>query len=841
MSDSLPINLEAEEHVLGAAMMSVKALEECSDIVSATDFYRGSHALIWQACVDLHAAGDAVDPILVADRLEAQGDLEKCGGHARVAELVAITPSTSNAPHYAGIVREHGVLRDLIRVADEIAGAARKREGSAQELVEQAEGLVFGLAQARHRGDFVTASEVATGMMQRLVELSEHGGDVIGLPTGFHELDRLTSGLHPGNLVIVAGRPSQGKSALAFSMATNVLRKGNPVALFTFEMSRWEVMQRLVAIDALVDMQHITTPSRLDQDGWKRVMNSGARVAQQPLFIEDSGAVTMMEVRSKARRLKLRHPDLALVVVDYIQLMGSGSSFESRQNEVSQISRALKMLAVELKLPVLALSQLSRNVEQRHDKRPILSDLRECIPDDEWVMTPSGPTRMRERPQKVVSASPAGVTAETSMYVRKAHNDVLVVRTQYGTFRATARHQVLTGSGWKQVRDLAPGRDVVASPTRIPHENRGPLPSGRFLGWMLGNGGCSGTPSLIYRSELDDLVRAEAAAFGVEVRPRRAQKSAGVIDSYLSNGRETGSTPNPLMGWLRLLGLEGKTALDKFVPPSYMGSSDETHSALLLGLWETDGTVTRRGNAKYATASEQLARDVSWLLLACGVRSTVGFYENGHAGMYEVGVSRADNPRMSTILAPSPRGRFASLSVPSPKYIDPAPAEFVELAASMLPRSRRWQRRADGSLKAISKNEMAVLVRDHPEELASVKMSPYMTHAGVGWGRIRSIEPAGSTRVADLIVPGTNTFVTNGVVVHNSGALEQDADVVMFVYRDEYYFPEEDDNKGVAEINVAKQRNGPTGMRKLAFVSKYARFGDLAPSEGPRAVHGYEG
>lgn len=372
-----PVNLDAEEHVLGAAMLDTRALEECAEIITADDFYRGSHALIWQACVDLHAAGDAVDAILVADRLDAQSDLEKCGGSARIAALVATVTATSNAPYHANVVREHSILRHLLRVGAEISRLGQTRPGEAQGLVERAEGIVFELSQKRHRGDFVGAREVATGMMARLVELSEKGGDVTGLSTGFKTLDRLTSGLHPGNLIVLAARPSMGKSALAYCVTTNVLRSGVPVALFTLEVSRWEVMQRMVAIDALVQSDLITTPSRLGNDDWKKVMAAGARLADQPLFIEDSGAVTMTEVRSKARRLKLRQPALGLVIVDYIQLMSSGDRFESRQNEVSQISRSLKMLAKELEVPVLALSQLSRNVEARHDKRPMLSDLRE--------------------------------------------------------------------------------------------------------------------------------------------------------------------------------------------------------------------------------------------------------------------------------------------------------------------------------------------------------------------------------------------------------------------------------------------------------------------------------
>lgn len=388
-SDIVPLppqNLDAEEYVLGAMMLSPHAVEACSEILTGRDFYRESHAKIFQACVDLYTIGDLVDAITVAHRLESLGELEAMGGKPRIHEIATLVPASSNAAHHARIVREHAIFRELTIAGERVQrlGWDRQIEGRAVpagDLVEEAERLVFELSQVRRRGDFITAHQMMSETYNRLTELAAGGRDVIGVPTGFKDIDRVMSGLHPGNLIVLAARPSMGKTALALCVAANVLLRSDPpipVALFTLEMSRWEVSQRLLTLEGLVESDRIQTPSRLDSDDWARVGKASARIADSPFFVEETAGATITEVRSKARRLKLRQPDLGLIIVDYIQLMSSGSKhFENRVQEVSQISRALKMLAGELEVPVLALSQLSRDVEKRHDRRPMLSDLRE--------------------------------------------------------------------------------------------------------------------------------------------------------------------------------------------------------------------------------------------------------------------------------------------------------------------------------------------------------------------------------------------------------------------------------------------------------------------------------
>jgi replicative DNA helicase len=374
-----PQSLEAEESVLGAMMLSPGAVDAVSELLEPGDFYRGSHARVFEAAVALHAAGEPVDAITVVDRLELLGTLDAAGGRQRIHELAALVPATANAAHYARIVRENATLRGLIRVGQEIQGLGWDRAGEASDLVEQAETLVLGVARARARADVPPAGPAARAFYVRLQELHEQGREIVGLPTGFGYLDALTSGLQPGNLVIVAARPSMGKSALALSLlAQCVLRNELPAALFTLEMNTGEVIQRLAGMESGVDSQKLRN-GRLDREEWGRVAATVGRLENSPLFVDDAVAATVSEVRSRARRLKLRQPGLALVVVDYLQLM-SGSvrrGDPNRVQEVSEISRALKNLAGELAVPVLAVSQLSRAPEGRHDKRPVLSDLRE--------------------------------------------------------------------------------------------------------------------------------------------------------------------------------------------------------------------------------------------------------------------------------------------------------------------------------------------------------------------------------------------------------------------------------------------------------------------------------
>ena len=332
---------------------------------------------IFRTALALYAKGEPVDAITLVDALEERGELENVGGRTRIHELAALVPATANAAHYARIVHETATLRGLIRVGGEIARLGWERPGETQDLVDRAEQVMFELSQQRVSSEFSHIEALLKESFERITALYEAGAEITGVPSGYRELDRVTSGFQPGNLVIVAARPSMGKSALALCMAANLgVRHDMPVALFTLEMSKAEVTQRLHLLEAKVESQRLRS-GRLAADDWPRLVAACDKLMKAPIWVDDTGSITMMELRSKARRLKSKEPNLGLIVVDYLQLMTSGSSAESRVQEVSQISRQLKVLARDLEIPIVALSQLSRAVEQRHDKRPILSDLRE--------------------------------------------------------------------------------------------------------------------------------------------------------------------------------------------------------------------------------------------------------------------------------------------------------------------------------------------------------------------------------------------------------------------------------------------------------------------------------
>ncbi len=372
-----PQNLEAEESVLGAMMISSTAIATVSEILDASDFYRESHAKIFRAALALYVKGEPVDAITLTNELEERNDLEAVGGRVRLHELAALVPATGNADHYARIVKENATLRGLIRVGGEIARLGWDRPGETPHLVDQAEQIVFDLSQQRVTGEFSHIEGLLKESFEHITQLYEDGREITGTPSGYRDLDRLTSGFQKGNLIIIAARPSMGKSALALCMAANLAVRHNvPVGMFTLEMSKAEVTQRLMCSEAKVESQRLRN-GKLAPDDWPRLTAACDKLAKAPIYVDDSASINMMEIRSKARRLKSRHPDLGLLVVDYLQLMTSGSNAENRVQEVSQISRSLKILARDLEVPIIALSQLSRAVEQRTDKRPILSDLRE--------------------------------------------------------------------------------------------------------------------------------------------------------------------------------------------------------------------------------------------------------------------------------------------------------------------------------------------------------------------------------------------------------------------------------------------------------------------------------
>jgi replicative DNA helicase len=371
-----PHNLEAEESLLGAMLLSRDAIASAVETCSADDFYKPAHGHIFEAITNLYGHGEPADPVTVADELRRADLLEAIGGVGILSSLQANTPATSNAARYARIVEEHALLRRLIGVAGEIAEMGYSVPEDIAQVVDEAETLVFKVAQRRVADTLKPIKELLEESLDRLEALFDRGEAITGVPTGYLDLDEQLAGLQPSNLLIVGARPGMGKTSFALGMVANAAMEAQtPVLFFSLEMSHSEISQRLLCAEARVDATRMRN-GRLHESDWPKITHAIGRLAEAPIFIDDNPNVTVMDIRAKARRMKSRD-GLGLVVVDYLQLMSGRARAENRQVEVSEISRSLKILARELEVPVVALSQLSRNLEMRADKRPVLADLRE--------------------------------------------------------------------------------------------------------------------------------------------------------------------------------------------------------------------------------------------------------------------------------------------------------------------------------------------------------------------------------------------------------------------------------------------------------------------------------
>lgn len=374
-----PHSAEAEQAVIGGLLLDNGAWDRIADVIRADDFYRRDHRLIYDAFGDMVESGEACDAVTLSEHLESKGTLDDAGGLAYLGRLVQDTPTAANILAYARIVRDRSLLRGLIRIGGEISADAYTPEGrSPQALVEEAEKRIYEIAETGRRGGkgFISLKKLLPKALDKLDELFHSDGELTGVSTGFKELDRKTAGLQKGDLIVVAGRPSMGKTSLAMNIAENAAIRGEvPTAIFSMEMGAEQLAMRMISSLGRINQANLRTGSFKDED-WHRINGAVQMMSNMPLYIDDTPALTPTEIRSRARRMSREH-GLGLVVVDYLQLMQVAGTKENRATEISEISRGLKALAKELEVPVIALSQLNRSVEQRNDKRPVMSDLRE--------------------------------------------------------------------------------------------------------------------------------------------------------------------------------------------------------------------------------------------------------------------------------------------------------------------------------------------------------------------------------------------------------------------------------------------------------------------------------
>ena len=372
----LPHSIEAEQSVIGCMMISRDAITVAADILEEDDFYSRQYALVYRAIVELNDAGKSVDVVTLQNKLKEKDAPPEVSSLEFVRDLMLAVPTAAHIKDYAEIVSEKAILRRMIKVNEEIAGICYVGKESLEEILENAEKGIFNIVQRRNTGDYVPIRQVVLNAMERIERASKTKGNVTGVATGFLDLDYRTAGMQPADLILIAARPSMGKTALVLNIAQYVAFKSDlPLAIFSLEMSREQLVNRLFSLESRVDSQHIRTGNLSDRE-WEDLIDGAGVVGRSKLIIDDTPGISIPELRSKCRKFKMEQ-DIQMIIIDYLQLMSGNGRTDSRQQEVSEISRSLKALARELNVPVIALSQLSRAVEQRPDHRPMLSDLRE--------------------------------------------------------------------------------------------------------------------------------------------------------------------------------------------------------------------------------------------------------------------------------------------------------------------------------------------------------------------------------------------------------------------------------------------------------------------------------
>jgi replicative DNA helicase len=860
-----PQNVEAERSVLGSLLRDNSVIGDVVQIVRADNFYSDAHQKIFAAIIGLYDTGKPVDLVVLAEELRQRGHLDDVGGYAALAALWGAEPTAANALYYSRIVRDKAQVRNLIGASNEILRDAYDQVQPADELVEAAERKILQIAQAGLIGQTYSLQDALSAAFDRIDRITA-GEAASGLLTGYADLDELTAGLHESELVIIAARPSVGKTSFAINVIRNIVLESKQTVFFvSLEQSRVELAERLLCCQSRVD-SHRLRKGTLSAEDMDRLLEAAADLRGAKLFIDDAPAQGMLRIAANARRLKLRN-DLRLVVIDYLQLIEPENRRDPRQEQVAQISRRLKFLAKELNIPVIALAQVNRASEDRQDHRPRLADLREsgCLSGDTKItLADSGAgVPIREL------AGQAGfrvwaldeVTwklkpAEVSRAFCTGRQRVFRLQTKLGrVIRATANHPFRVFAGWRRLDELRVG-DHIAVPRSIPCTGSPTLSPEQtaLLGHLIGDGCTLEKHALQYTTREEDLAHIVAglasAVFGDRLKPR-VQWEIAWYQVYLSAAEHlTHGRRNPLAAWLDSLGAFGLRAWEKRVPEVIFSQSPDRVAIFLRHLWATDGCIrppqgkSRHPAVYYASSSEGLARDVQSLLLRLGINGVLCLVEQGKKGRPQFQVlvmGKEEVVRFADEIGTVGAYKTAGLSA-SRAYLEGRAANtnrdvipavvwrqcVVPLMQLRGLTMRMFQRQLGMAFMGtglyrqnVSRERMARVNRavGGDEHLAA------LAESDVYWDRISSIEPDGEEEVYDLTVPEAGNFVAEDIMVHNS--IEQDADTVMLLHRPDRYEPGQ--HEGIIEVIVGKQRNGPTGEITLAYLKQFMRYEDYAP------------
>jgi replicative DNA helicase len=1003
-----PQDAAAEQAVLGGMLLSKDAIADVLERLRPGDFYRPANQNVYDAILDLYGRGEPADAVTVAAELDRRGLLRRIGGAPYLHTLISTVPTAANAGYYAGIVAEKALLRRLVEAGTRVVqyGYAGADGADVSDIVDRAQAEIYDVTEGRSNSeDFVPLEDLLQPTMDEIDAIASNGGLARGVPTGFLELDEVTNGLHPGQMIIIAARPGVGKAlkldtplptpsgwtsmgdvavgdlligadgeptrvvaatdilfgrpcyevefadgtvivadashqwptgygirttaelragmdtiAAAGSMTAYSARGATalmapvlqidavrrvrtvPVrcvqvdndahlylagrgmvpthnstlgldfmrscsikhqmasVIFSLEMSKSEIVMRLLSAEAKIKLADMRS-GRMSDDDWTRLARRMSEISEAPLYIDDSPNLTMMEIRAKARRLSQK-AGLKLIVVDYMQLMTSGKKYESRQQEVSDFSRSLKLMAKELDVPVVAISQLNRGPEQRTDKKPMISDLREsgCLTANTRILRADNGAevtfgelmRTGERPlvwsldeRKRMVARPM-----TNVFY-SGHKEVFKMRLASGReVEATANHPFMTFDGWTPLGELKVG-DRLAVPRRVPE----PVDTQRMdeseiilLAHMIGDGSCVKNQPIRYAS-IDEAnlaaVTVSAAHFGVTAV--RDEYPAACVTTLRMPApyRLTHGKRNPIAAWLDGLGLFGKRSYEKFVPQEVFALPNDQIALFLRHLWATDGSVrwdstVGLGRIYYASTSRRLADDVMQLLLRLGINSRITKVRKaGYRDCWHLWIDRAANQTAFLTKV----GVHGARGVKAKQVLDELTSRVRRPGADTVPREvwttvktilaeRNWtdrdfalatKTRFDGSrmwTHAPGRSRLhRIAATFESRELHDVATND------VFWDSIVEITSIGEHDVYDGTVSGTHNFTANCINIHNS--LEQDADMVILLHRPDA-FERDDPRGGEADLILGKHRNGPTKTITVAHQLHLSRFTNMA-------------
>jgi replicative DNA helicase len=852
-----PHSIEAEQAVLGGLLLDPAAWDNVADVLTADDFYRADHKVIFQAIASLAAISKPTDVVTVVGELERRSELEQAGGQVTVLTLSRDTPTAANVRAYADIVRERSILRQLVTAGSEIASAVFNNEGeTARELVDKAEQKVFEIAEMGFRGKqgAQAVRALLPGVIDQIDEAFANPDSLRGLPTGFADFDKMTGGLRPGDLVIVAGRPSMGKTTLAVNMAEyaalHTRDKPASVAIFSMEMPSEQVITRMLSSIGGVPLHNLRS-GKISDDDWVRITSATSQLSEAKIFIDETPALSPTELRARSRRVKREH-GLDLIVVDYLQLMQVPGNKENRATEISEISRGLKVLAKELSCPVIALSQLNRGVEQRENKKPVMSDLRECVTGDTLVCLADG---RRVPIQDLAGQTPEVVSMTQDGRLTRAMSDlvwkvgkkpVYELKLASGRkIRATGKHRLYASFGWQRVDDLRAG-DRLAIARQIPEPvepDKWPDDRVVLLAHLIGDGSYPKHQPMRYTTgseECSEVVRRAAETeFGMTVN-RHAGR--GNWHQLVLSGNGNRWKPAGVNLWLRELGIYGQRSLQKRVPAAVFRLANEQIGLFLRHLWATDGTISlrkpgQRGShsVHFSTCSRGLADDVAALLLRLGIVARIQTVESGYKNPVHMVWVRGVDPQTLFLdrvgsfgprVAPATALRAALLGKRANPNVDTLPQEVLWRVGFLM----QQQGLPRGTSNAVLRYARCPS-RESVARYAELVDDEWLRSASVSdifWDRILTVELVGEEDVFDLTVPDTSCWLADGVVSHNSGAIEQDADMILLIYREEVY-DRQTTKKGIAEIDLVKHRNGEIGTFVLTFQGQFTRFANYVP------------